>query len=147
MLSSLLTCFSNVFFTPANGVDTGSPLELGPFFIHRSISLNMVRYKNTECTKKNRKTFRKPKLMPKIILKMWNFGFLEAKYEEFCTVLYWHPWIEIQLKFFTLFFPGELHPGVPGQHFSCRLLCSETTEAEPPNQLQFPEGEKVWPID
>ncbi len=47
---------------------------------------------------------------------------------------------------FPLLLPGELHPGVPGQHVEGGLLRPETTQTEPSHELQFPEGQKVWPV-
>lgn len=43
-------------------------------------------------------------------------------------------------------FPGELYSRVSGQHLSSGLLCPETAETEPPDQLQFPKGQEGRPV-
>lgn len=49
--------------------------------------------------------------------------------------------------FCVFVFSGQLYPRVPGQHLSGWLFCPEAEETEPPDQLQFPEGEKDWSVD
>ncbi len=48
---------------------------------------------------------------------------------------------------FPLPLPGELHPGVTCQHIEGGLLRPETTQTEPSHKLQFPEGQKVGPVE